>query len=174
MIEVKNMDEDFKNTACVVFPAKYPSDRIAPSIPNLHSTVLFLGDIDEHLGGVTAQALIDALRRVDTNYHQYVNTKGWDLFGPDKNIPVIKLDETPQMLEIHYSVKHELSRRGINSVSEWPYSPHVTVDVDTYKMNNLPDGVYLEPARLWYRNEKILIGTARDAYVSGRPNDNYV
>lgn len=152
---------EFNNTACIVYPAEYPSHRVQPKKDNLHSTALFLGDIDEDLGGITKEELVSLLSPVDTNIVQYANTVGWDLFGQDKNIPVVKLALTSFLSSLRQDFEDVLMSVGIESASEFEYSPHVTVDLATYLTNNLPRWVMLKPAVLWYRDDWETIGTAR-------------
>ena len=160
---VKDMDEsEFRNTACIVYPAEYPSDRVQPKKENLHSTILFLGDIDEDMGGMDKDSLIDILGPIQTNVFQYVDVAPqFALFGPEKDIPVLSLIETDLLRTVHNNIQYELSKYGIYSPSEFGYSPHVTVDVDTYHMGNIPPWVLLRPPVLWYRSDVDVIGTAR-------------
>lgn len=174
MLEVKNMDtSSFKNTACIVYPAQYPDHFTKPSVEELHSTILFLGDIDEDLGGIEIEPLMDVLSPVECNYLQYVDVKGWDLFGPDQNIPVLKLDQTPVMTEIRERVEFVLACVGIFSPSQFGYSPHVTIDNETFRTQRFPEWVLLRQPQLWYRGERVEIGSTRRAYKVGRPNDKY-
>lgn len=162
VIEIK--EEEFKNTACVVFPVMWPSSRIRPSTPFLHTTALFLGDIDLDLGGISKDRLHEILDSVDTNYFIYVDTEPeFKLYGPMQNVPVVPLTMNEKMVEIREEIVRTLANHGIVGTSEWPYSPHVTVDPDTYHMNNHPDWVLLQPAQLWYRGDKETIGSARAA-----------
>lgn len=175
MTELKSMEsEDFSNYVSVVFPAAFPSRNVQPDVKNLHCTVFSLGDLDSDLNGVPAQTLLDALHDIPTNVIQYVNTDGWDLFGPENDIPVVKLMPAPLLLEIHHHIKYNLEDIGIHSNSEFDYSPHVTVDPGTYHNNNMPPWVLLDRAQLWYAGEKILVGNSRKSFIVGRPSDNYV
>lgn len=161
MTELKNIEEEynFSNTACIVYPAEFPSNYTPPKVKKPHSTILYLGDIDEDLGGRSLDYLLKTLSNTDTNYYQYIDVMGKDLFGPDKDYPVLKLDETPLMSRIYSEVKYTLLNVGIVSPSQWDYSPHMTVDAETYNWKNHPDWVLLRPPVLWYRDEVIPFGS---------------
>ena len=174
MVELKSMeDENFSNTACLVYPVEFPSHITPPKVKRPHSTILFLGDIDDDLGGVEVETLLSILSDVDTNYFQYINVTGKALYGPERDYPVLTLEVTPTLDEIYLQAKNTLFHHGIVSPSQWDYSPHLTVDADTYNRNSLPDWVLLRPPVLWYGDEVIEFGSRRRAYKVGRPNDPY-
>jgi 2'-5' RNA ligase len=148
----------FKNTACIVYPVEYPDDCVEPNLDDLHSTIIFLGDVDEDLGGRDIDYLLHHLSYIDNNYYQYVNTLDWALYGPDKNIPVVKLELSDTMEQIHHQIEVTLASVGIVSPSEFDYSPHVTVTTHAYENKQFPDWVLLKPAELWYQGEKAQFG----------------
>lgn len=172
MVELKSMeDEDFSNTACLVYPAEFPSHITPPKVERLHSTILYLGDIDSDLGGTKPEELLDILSDVDTNLYQYINVTGKTLFGPESDYPVLTLEATPTLVSLYYSAKNALLKFGIRSPSEWPYAPHISVDEETFRRPSSPDWVLLHPPVLWYGDEVIEFGSRRRAYKVGRPND---
>lgn len=157
------MSDEYKNTACIVYPAEYPSNKIPPAVSELHSTIIFLGDIDEDLAGISKQRLIDIISDVETNVYQYVNVEGSALFGLEQNIPVLKLEHSEFLEDTNRDVTDALLSEGIESPSEFGYSPHVTIDLESY-LAGLPEWVLLHPAHLWYRGDRELVGTARKAF----------
>lgn len=162
MTELKSMDdEDFSNTACIVYPAEFPSHVTPPKVKRPHSTILYLGDIDLDLGGRRPEELLRILSDITTNYYQYVDVTGKALYGPEKDYPVLTLEATPTLDDIYLDVKNNLRFHGIFSPSLWDYSPHMTVDAETYNRDSLPDWVLLKPPVLWYRDEVIEIGAPR-------------
>lgn len=175
MTELKNIEEeyDFSNTACIVYPAEFPSHITGPTVSRPHSTILYLGDINEDLGGTEIEHLMDILSPVETNYYQYIEVTGKALFGPDADYPVLTLSKTPILEEIHSVIKNTLLNYGIVSPSQWDYAPHMTVDAETYNRDYLPEWVLLRPPVLWYRDESVLIGSTRRSYGVGGPPDKY-
>lgn len=158
---------EYSNTACIAYPADYPNDRIKPEVEEMHSTIIFLGDIDNDLEGISKQELVDILAPVDTNMFRYVNTTGFELFGPENDIPVVLLKEQDHLIETRESIERVLKAEGIESPSEFGYRPHVTVDMKTYEWRNRPPWVLLWPAQLWYGDDREVIGTARNQPLGG-------
>ncbi len=141
----------YSNTACIVYPARWPDHGYKPQIKDLHSTVIYLGDIDFNLNGLPAQDLLDILKPVDTNILFYARPLKYSAFGPDKSIPVLELlvGNEELLMTTQQNVVDALLSEGIESASPYPYRPHVTVDLETV-LRPMPRFVLLEHMELWY------------------------
>lgn len=143
------------NNVCIAYPVEYPKGFQEPKVDDLHSTVMFLGDADEDLGGIEENDLLRVLSVFDTNLYQWVETDCLTRFGTNYDIPVIILRPTSYMLMLFQAIEEELLTINVKSASEFPYRPHVTI---TNEALSMPSRVLLKPAELWYRGSHTPIG----------------
>lgn len=139
---------EFDNTAVIVYPALWHMAYIPPDKDDLHSTVLWLGDVSDAPYGPAD--IIGALRGLDLVRYLWASVSGVEWFGPDNNIPVLRVEHSA--LQIQYdAITTALAPLGAVSASEFGYSPHVTVDEAT--TTRYPSKILLGPVELWWKNQ---------------------
>lgn len=148
------MTTDFSNSVCIVYPVEWPKTFRPPLLAELHSTIIFLGDADDELDGITKQDLLTVLSDLNACHYQWVDTDTVKHFGANYDIPVVTLRPTTFMLQMREAVEENLAQIGVHSASEFPYHAHVTIDENTA----VPGRLLLGPAQLWYRDERDPIG----------------
>jgi 2'-5' RNA ligase len=144
-------DAEFKNTAVIVMPVLWPSTHPQPAKKDLHVTLAFLGDIDENQ--LVKEDVLDAMAAVDYNVYIFADVYEFDLFGPDSDIPVLKVRH--ELLQQTYDqLTGELAARGIPWSQNYDFTPHVTID-DHTAIDGWPDTLVLKPVELWWKTLKI-------------------
>lgn len=116
---------------------KFSGEKQDPNDFDFHTTVFYSSNESN---------LEDGLYSVEKTPIEIV---GFDMLGPDKNVPVLKVTG----LDLLLLRKFYAERYGL--VDEWPeYKPHVSL---SYSRNNLPDisGLLLPDFVLYYDKVKI-------------------
>lgn len=144
---------EFEDTAIIAYPVLWPSGHRDPQIPDVHSTVVFLGDVSN--SEFTKEDVLDAMREFDVNVYRWVDVDGLDWFGPNHDVPVLRISHSG-LQGFYERLTEKLAIKGIFSASEFPYSPHVTIDMETATIG-WPNHLMLGPVELWWREEKIKI-----------------
>lgn len=148
-------------TAWIMWRARYPSNLEPPRKRNLHSTIVYLGDVTSL---PPADEIVSALDEVDTKGVVTANVPRLDFFGPDETEAVLRLDETPEapyLNAIFDRVAGALARHGISFHTDYPYVPHVTIDSYTAYKRNFPPSLILDCPQLWYGDKCTYVGTLR-------------
>lgn len=138
----------FSNSAGIMYPAEFSNHYAAPvELPgDLHTTVMYLGEIDQL--NYMDYDVLEALTEVDLNMFIWTEVIGKELFGPDQDIPVLRVDNS-QLQRNFDKVEAALSAVGIKNGSSFPdYKPHITVPIEVW--NAPPKHALLMPAQLWW------------------------
>lgn len=141
---------EFSDSACIAYPASWPD-----TIKDPHSTLMFLGNISEL--PYTKEDVLAVMRRENLIGPGKVSISGLELFGPDKDIPVARLDSL-RLRAQRALLEFGLNKVGIQDASEFDYNPHVSLtyenDVDLEELE-LPENVTLAPPELWWGDERL-------------------
>lgn len=131
---------------CVVWPAYFEGS----TDPEAHVTALFLGNMDtaEFTKGQVLKA-IDRICRFGS-WGEFT-TKGTALFGREKNIPVILLQDGGLSIAVK-SLTKDLQDVGIEPSTMFPFNPHVTIPEGSV----IPMKVHLAAPTLWWGNERVI------------------
>lgn len=141
-------DDDVSDSAVIAYPASWPSD-----LSTSHVTLLYLGSIAE--ANFTKDEVISTLAHVDLDMFFYVKTTGLDLFGPEKDIIVVRVDH-PMLHSQREAVEAKLAAVGINNASEFKeYKPHITIRPEHKQY--IPARVLLSPPYLYWGDEQIAL-----------------
>jgi len=139
----------------ISYPASWPI------IPDAHCTVMYLGQIDEL--NYTADDVVDAIRGYSSGILLHAKIRGLEMFGPDNDIPVFRLDE-PTLEPRMRAIQAALHARDIRSTSEYyqegvEYKPHVTwPGLDIKETIQIPKYVLLTEPELWWGDERHDLG----------------
>lgn len=115
--------------------------------------MFYLGEIPEI--SFTQQDLFDALNASNLSAPGEVSTIGPEMFGPDKDIPVVKLEPTLLLRAQKSTLRYNLRARGIEDASSYAndaYRPHVTLQNPDQK---IPESITLGAPQVWWGNERI-------------------
>lgn len=110
---------------------KYPvTSSTVTDVEDLHSTVIFLGKVED--ANFTVGDVLSAFDSFIFKAPGKVNTVSIDLFGPNNDIPVYKIESPPSVYnELAYTRRVMdllLHSVCIASSSDYSYNPHVTVN----------------------------------------------
>ena len=120
----------------IMYTSTWPED-----MPDAHCTLLYLGTVDD--ADFTKEDVQDAVDSVEFAPLGDINTMDTEYFGPDKDIPVVRLDRNYNLVRNRYHVLLELMKRGITTKSEYVhFKPHITVN--SFDGLDIPDTVFLE------------------------------
>ena len=118
--------------------------------PNLHCTVLYLGEIvDDRVQGINFRIACERLRYTYLNSALKVHTTGLHWFGPDGNIPVIRVEH-----DLLPTVRSTLLEMFANGSQFKDYNPHITVPSFDYE---LPQSLWLDGLHLSWGDEKVYL-----------------
>lgn len=174
----------------------YPVEWLPKSEPpghHYHVTVLYIPNVDPwhdeetevEFHGYSKEAILDALRtppywksytyaeNPDFNLYRVADVTGVDAFGPDQNVPVLRVgigaykdahghtsntrDEV--LMYSHLKVSRLLQKAGIHHpreyTGEYGYKPHCTVPLPM--AFNPPKHVLLRPMELWYKDDEPVV-----------------
>lgn len=138
-----------RNGVAVVLPALFDG-----ATPMSHCTLAFLGRIGESVDFTQDQAMacLYDIRRSWGKLDRVVEVTDHDLFGVDKDIPVMLLE--PALLKImHHITKEILFSENIRVSTFFDYTPHVS-----YPNGAHVQTVTLQPPVLWWGNERPVRG----------------
>ena len=132
---------------CIVWPAWFPGSTDKES----HATALFLGNTDTV--DFTKEEVEETLGRY--LWPAWTETKGFDSFGLNKDIPVLLLEHTNLLTITRNDILERLERRGINASTTFDFTPHVTIAKETVQ-DYYPSQIHLESPALWWGDERVL------------------
>lgn len=119
--------------------------------PNLHCTVLYLGEIvDDKVQGINFKEVRECLRHFYLNSALKVHTTGLHWFGPNGDVPVVGVEH-----DLLGDVRADLLTAFRNGSQFKEYSPHITVPSFDYE---LPSFLWLDGLHLsWGDEEKVYL-----------------
>jgi 2'-5' RNA ligase len=103
---------------------------LGQSIP-LHMTALHWFETDHAADKIisAAELSLSSIKRI------FTRTTNDDLFGPSKDVPVMRLERTPELLQLHCTLLEAMEDLGVMLDRRWVgesnWNPHVT-----HKLNN--------------------------------------
>lgn len=129
----------------IMYPVNWPTDD-----PEAHCTLFYLGEMPDI--SFTQHDLIDALEEANLEAPGEVPTAGLELFGPEKDIPVVRLDSLLLRTQ-KAALGYILRGYGVKDASSFPdYQPHVTL-VNPQK--EIPTTINLAAPQIWWGNERL-------------------
>lgn len=129
----------------IVWPAWF----LGSTDPQLHCTALFLGDTETT---TFKRSDIERVLRWQGNDPGPCRVTGLDLFGRDKNVPVLTIEHPALQVEQAWLAR-ELDVYGIVSPSEFGFNPHVTIAKEVAKPY-WPHFIQLEAPVLWWGDDR--------------------
>jgi 2'-5' RNA ligase len=141
----------------IVWPAWF----LGSTDPQLHATALFLGDTE-----TTAfkRSTIEYVLRWEGLDPGPCRVTGPDLFGKEKNVPVLTI-EHPDLQGEHEWLTRRLAAYGVVSPSEFGFNPHVTIAKEAAKPY-FPHFIQLERPVLWWGDDRPIHSKHQLAAVS--------
>lgn len=146
-----------KTGIAIVFPAWF----LGSTDQELHATALFLGNTDTTT--FSRGAIQDVLDHICLDPGP-VKVTGIDLFGKEKNIPVLTI-ENKALTVVQQWMERELDLIGIVSPSTFPFNPHVTIAKETARPY-FPHYVQLEAPVLWWGADRAIHSKHTKAQVA--------
>jgi len=152
----KSVGSDISTSGAIMWPAVYPLDPAHPEYRprEPHSTIVYLGDITDV--NYTKEEVIDAIKDTYHSVFLWVYVEGLDWFGPEENIPVLRVHHD-YMRPYHDTLTKVLKIRGIPFSEEYDYSPHITITPQAALDEVWPKKILLSPVELWWGGEHIKI-----------------
>ena len=136
--------DDHSDDIAIVYPSDWPVDD-----PEAHCTIMYLGAISE--ANYTKQDLEEAIRKSEIKAPGATPTIGLEMFGEDKDIPVIRLKSLLVSIQ-KKQLQIMLLSKGIEDASSFPdYKPHVTVSEPNVE---IPTTVSLGAPAVWWGDER--------------------
>ena len=129
----------------IVWPAWF----LGSTDPQLHCTAMFLGDTETT---PFDRAVIERVLRSQTVDPGACRVTGPDLFGKEKNVPVLTIESRVLTVEQEWLAR-ELDLHGIVSPSEFGFNPHVTIAKEAAKPY-FPHFIQLEAPVLWWGDDR--------------------
>lgn len=143
---------------CIAYPYVFPRDSDLPidySIP-AHCTLIYLGYVDEV--DFSKEDVLDSVRGMSFGDTGIVDVDGLELFGPESDILVMRLNSSV-LMDNFETVRDELAENGIENASSFPdYNPHITLAENYHGPTigyTLPTTVGLAKPQLWWGEEWI-------------------
>lgn len=144
---------DYPTSVGIMFPSSWPEDK-----EDAHCTILYLGEMSEI--NCTREELQAVVDRLKVKAPGKVAVNGVDLFGPDKNVLVARLDPT-RLEPIREAFERTLAKINVFNASEYKdYNPHVTITeefggtmLNAIADTDLPTHVELGEPQLWWGDE---------------------
>lgn len=147
----KSATRDTKDLAAIMWPVAYPvymEDAYNPKNP--HVTVVIFNDINNPELGFTKEDVIDAVREVKHDVMLYLTVEGLDWFGPDQNVPVLRVSHD-YLFEFYDEIKKVLAKRGIPIDNTYPeYKPHITITELSALDGAYPRKLMTRPVEVWW------------------------
>lgn len=137
-------EDEFNNTGAIMWPVVYPTDMQPPE--DAHVTVIYFPTIDD----IDKNDVLDAIRDSMWDVFLWLTVTGLDWFGPEKNIPVLRVKH--DYLEVFWNaVKDSLRKRDIPFSETYPvYMPHVTITEQAAADKVWPTTLLATPVELWW------------------------
>lgn len=160
LLRKKEAEVDYSTYAALMWPAYYPymgSPMYQPRDP--HATVIYLtSDINQV--NYTKEDVLGALRsylNVATGIYLHTQVKGLEWFGPEKDVPVLRIDHS-ELQNYRQRFVEILNNRGIFWTENYPeYKPHVTITPEAATDGVYPSKLLLTPLELWWGGEHIKV-----------------
>lgn len=135
------MENEWGGTAVIWYPVLKAGLRTDLGIADPHSTVVFFEDTT----GIDPAMVYEAMQGM-TEVYQLVDVTGFELFGPNLDIPVLTIEHT--LLKKNYNkLVSELTMRGIKYSDRYSYKPHVSIG-PVFLLDNMPWKLVLGPPEL--------------------------
>lgn len=143
---------DYPDSIGVMYPADF-------NVPDAHCTVIYLGEMQD--AEFTKEDLVLAMKRLALKAPGEVKVLGYDLFGKENDILVIRLDDS-LLKENFDKVQRTLAKIGAENKSSFPdYNPHVTVKEhfkgDIRGMVDPPEIITLGAPEIWWGDEHVSV-----------------
>lgn len=104
---------------------------------NAHLTLIYTGDLTKE----KASEIEELLLTVDPGFHHFMGVRQEiKMFGSHNSIPVVTVMVPNQIIEL----RKYLLNNGIPSPSEFDWTPHVTLDLETSSTIRLPLGMMFD------------------------------
>jgi len=148
----KRAGDDTSNLGAVMWPVHYPlMDNPDHQPVDPHITIIYFGEIDGDIG-FTCHDVISAIMETQWNMYLWVRTEGVEWFGPDQDVPVLRVEHN--YLQAYWErLKAVLRARGIPFDETYPeYKPHLTIPLDAALLGEHPSQVLVRPVQLWWGN----------------------
>lgn len=153
-------DSENADHIAIVYPvtSQVPVDFDIQEGVEAHCTLIYLGKASEvSYTKEDVQAILD---RIKLKTPSSVVVRDLELFGPDKDVLVMTLDDTA-LSSLRKTLERALLKIGAKSGSEFKeYKPHVTLDSKTNLTLEeardsiaLPDTVSFDDVELWWGDE---------------------
>lgn len=146
------MDEDFSDYISYMYPVH--------NIPNIvvtepHCSLAFLGKISEV--SFDKDLAFSILRHANLEAPGQVEVHGIEMFGENKDIPVMILDNTILLKRQRGMIDTLLNAMGIEETSNHPFRPHVSISYGVGIPLDFatPGYVTLEKPELWWGDERL-------------------
>lgn len=149
--------DDFSKTIYIMWPAYMPKVMDSQYVKeDLHATVLFIGEMTDGMT-FSKETVIEAIRHTLFDRYLWVTVAGIDWFGPEQNIPVMRIEHN-ELHSYRDSLESELNKRGVPVDQTYPvFKPHVTTTIEAVNDNQVPERLLLGPVQLWWGTEHIKI-----------------
>lgn len=141
--------------ALICWPVEF-LDTVVRKIHQPHVTALYFPDVVDV--EFTKQDMLDTIRTVPQHSrYQLVNVSGAEAFGPDNNVPVLRVNSLEYFgLESHMGrFRNVLDSKGMRANRTYGFNPHVTVDLPT--LIKPPTQVLLRPLELWWMDDEPVV-----------------
>lgn len=136
----------------IVWPCWFPGS----TDKELHATALFLGSTESVT--FTREDVEGAIGRY--LWPAWTKTKGFEMFGFNKDIPVVKLERTNLLFIERQDIKTRLERVGIQASNQFAFNPHVTIAKEAEHIQDselfLPTQIHLEAPVIWWGADREL------------------
>lgn len=136
----------------IVWPAWFPGSTDKES----HCTALFLGSTESV--DFKRYEVEEAIGRY--LWPAWTKTKGFEMFGYNKDIPVVTLERTNLLFIERQDMKERLERVGIHADNQFAFNPHVTIAKEAEHIQDselfLPTQIHLEAPVLWWGDDRTL------------------
>lgn len=152
-------DSNIHTGICIVMPASHYG-----AIPKSHCTVAFLGNTDSRdFTKSQAQHITNKLAMLDLwlpDHRVTVYNKGYEMFGVDKDQPVMLLPEDERIMEVREHAEKLLDDYGIEFSKIWDYKPHVSLfenphaNISGLVETGFQMRVTLRPPVLWWGDDR--------------------
>lgn len=143
-------EEMTRPSALIAYPVEFLDE--VKDIYQPHVTLFYFPDVTN--AEFTKQEMVNAIAESHfKRTHHLATVFGAKAFGPDKNVPVLRVGVGQQVLShVYASIKTVLNRNNMFFDNTWGFDPHVTVDLETALTP--PKQVLLRPLELWWMDDE--------------------
>lgn len=148
---------DTADLGAVMWPVAYPDMGDGYNPKNPHVTIVVFRDINNENLGFTKEDVINAIKATEHNVMLWLKPDGIEWFGPDQNVPVLRISHD-YLYTYHSAIIKALAERGIPIDRTYPdYKPHVTITDAAALDNVVPNHLISGPVELWWGDEHFSI-----------------